>query len=702
MVLRKGAVMAMDRKNTIMIVDDEEMIKTRLRDVLSAEFDVVLASNGKEALELLADRKKDIALIVLDLIMPVMDGFSFMDEFRTHQEYANIPVIVATSNEDEYSEKRCLEAGVWDFVMKPYNPVLLQFRIKNALEKSRMIIAERDVVTGLYTKFKFYNEVRQMLDELGESQKFAFVRFDIDRFKMINNFYGIREGDKVLISIAKELERIARAFDNFLYGRIENDIFAVCMPYKEENIELLAKALQINVRKLNKDYNIKVSCGVYVINDYSIDVSEMYDRANLAAKNCKGKFDENVAYYDESLIENMRQEQYIINEVNKALDEEQFQVYLQPKVNLVTDRSYGAEALVRWKHPERGMISPGEFIPIYERNGIIGRLDQYMWRHVCMLLRKWLDEGKNPNPISVNVSRVNIYNPHLVDILKNLVTEFRIPTHLLNLELTESAFMEDQDMVMQTMSKLHKLGFKIMMDDFGSGYSSLNVLKDMEIDYLKVDMKFLQQDTEFNGKGEKVLTSVIRMAKWLHLPSIVEGVETIEQVDFLKCIGCEYAQGFFYARPMPVEDYEEFIAREEEMEAKNVKDENAIIVGELWNTRSNVSIFYDMLEVPIAIYEYRKDKLELLRANSKYENEIAFEKDIGELEHNRRMAAERDMLKDAFAKIAAGDFCEPMEYEVSDDVWYRITVKLIGRRSDVMIMMATFCDISEYKQQLFK
>ena len=687
----------MDRKNTIMLVDDEEVAKARLKDVLSEEFDVVCAANGKEALDLLAEHKKDIAVIVLDLIMPVMDGFSFMEEFRTHQEYANIPVIVATSNEDEYSEQRCLEAGVWDFVMKPYNPVLLQFRIKNAIEKSRMIIAERDIVTGLYTKFKLYNEVRLMLNEAGEDEKFAFVRFDIDRFKMINNFYGIKEGDKVLQSIARELERVSKAFEKFLYGRIENDIFAVCMPYKEENIELLSKALQINVRKLNKDYNIKVSCGVYVISDYSMDVSEMYDRAFLAAKNCKGNFADNISYYDESMIENMRQEQYIINEVNKALEEEQFKVYLQPKINLVTARSYGAEALVRWKHPERGMISPGEFIPIYERNGIIGRLDQYMWRHVCMLLRKWIDEGKNPNPISVNVSRVNIYNPHLVDIFKNLVTEFKIPTHLLNLELTESAFMEDQDMVMQTMSKLHKLGFKIMMDDFGSGYSSLNVLKDMEIDYLKVDMKFLQQDNEFNGKGEKVLTSVIRMAKWLHLPSIVEGVETLEQVDFLKCIGCEYAQGYYYAKPMPVEEYEEFIAREEEMEAKNSSDENSVIVGELWNTRSNVSLFYDMLEVPIAIYEYRKDRLELLRANNKYDNEISFDKDTDADEYDRRVDAERSMLKEAFAKIAAGDFCEPMEYEVTEDVWYRVTVKLIGRRSDVMIMMATFNDISDYK-----
>ena len=683
-------------KNTILIVDDEEIIKKKLREAISGEFDVLEASDGKEALEVLGANLDKIAVVVLDLIMPVMDGFQFMDEFRQHQEYDHIPVIVTTSNEDWHSEQKCLESGVWDFVMKPYNPVLLHVRIRNAIEKSRMIMAERDAVTGLYTKLKFYQSVRKLLSEV-EGETFAFLRFDIDRFKMINNFYGIKEGDKVLKSIAAELRKVSSVFENFVYGRLENDVFAVCMPYKEENIELLMNAVQINMKKVNKDYNIKVSCGVYVIDDYSMDVSEMYDRAFLAAKNCKGKFVRNISYYEDSMIENMRQEQFIINEVNRALDEEQFEVYLQPKINLVTDRSYGAEALVRWKHPIKGMISPGEFVPIYERNGIIGRLDEYMWRHVCRLLRKWLDEGKTPNPISVNVSRVNIYNPHLVEIFKKLITEFQIPAGLLNLELTESAFMEDQDLVMNTMSRLHQLGFKIMMDDFGSGYSSLNVLKDMEVDYLKVDMKFLQQSQEFNGKGEKVLATVIRMAKWLHLPSIVEGVETVEQVDFLKCIGCEYAQGYYYAKPMPVEEYERFVAGEEEMEFKSGTNENSSIVDELWNTRSNVSLFFDMLDIPIAIYEYRKDKLELLRSNKRYDNDIVFDKDISEEEHNRRIKAEQELLSMRFAKLVKGDFCEPTEYELMDDIWYRLTIKIIGKRADTMIMMVTFYEISEYK-----
>ena len=677
-------MMKKEIKNTILIVDDEVIVKKSLEEVLKDEYSILQAENGEVALNMLAIHAEKIVAIVLDMVMPVMDGLTFLEHFRNYQEYNNIPVIVATSNDDEGVEQKCLEYGVWDFVMKPYNPFLLQFRIKNVIDKSRMLMSERDPVTGLYTKLKFYQKVRHMLAEV-VGEKFAFVRIDIDRFKMINNFYGIQEGDKVLMSIAKELIKISAVFDYFVYARLENDVFACCLPYKEENIEILANDLQLNLKKVNKDYNIKVSCGVYVINDYNMDVSEMYDRAYLAAKSCKGKFVQNIAYYDESMIEDMRQEQFVINAVNKAIEEEQFVVYLQPKINLITGKPYGAEALVRWMHPKRGMIAPAEFIPVYERNGIIGRLDQYMWRKVCALLRKWIDEGKEPDPISVNVSRVNIYNPHLVEILNKIIIEYRIPPQLLNLEITESAFMEDQSLVMRTVKRLHDLGFKIMMDDFGSGYSSLNVLKDMDVDYLKIDMKFLQEEKAFNGKGEKVLTSVVRMAKWLQLPSIVEGVETEEQVDFLKCIGCEYAQGFYYAKPMSVVDYEMYIAREQKKEEKVSRNENSDMINELWNTRSSVSVLFDALDVPISVYEYRNDKIELLRSNELYEKYI----NIANEELMKQEAAE---LRKIFKSTVIGNL--GYEHEISRNLKrYHVLAKILGQRENTWIIMVTYLEI---------
>lgn len=268
-----------------------------------------------------------------------------------------------------------------------------------------------------------------------------------------------------------------------------------------------------------------------------------------------------------------------------------------------------------------------------------------------------------------------------------MITEYRIPPHLLNLEITESAFMEDQALVMKTMKRLHNLGFKIMMDDFGSGYSSLNVLKDMDVDYLKIDMKFLQQDDVFNGKGEKVLTSVVRMAKWLHLPSIVEGVETEEQVDFLKCIGCEYAQGFYYAKPMPVVDYEMYIARERKKEDQTSMNENASMISELWNTRSSVSMLFEALDVPVAIYEYRNDKMELLRSNSLYERYI-------NVEDAQLQKKEKAELKKVFSKLSIGNYDFNVEIDRKNNKRYRLSAKILGKRTNTLVIMVTFMDIS--------
>ncbi len=686
----------MYKRNTVLVIDDEEIIKSMLINVIVNEYEVIGASNGKEAFKLLKERHEEIAAIVLDLIMPVMDGIAFLEEFNKHEEYQEIPVIVATSNEEEEKEKRCLELGVWDFVIKPYNPTLLLFRLKNVIEKSRMIIHDHDMVTGIYTKMKFYQEVRQMLLNV-KGEKFAFVRFDIDRFKMINNFYGTQEGDKVLKSVAGEMRKVAKKTEHFVYGRLENDVFACCLPYDEERVESIANQLEVNLKKVNEDYNIKVSCGVYIIDDYSMDVSEMYDRAFLAAKECKGKFISNIAYYDESMIEGMRYEQYIINEVNKALEEEQFVVYLQPKVNLVNDMPCGAEALVRWNHPTRGMLTPNEFIPIYERNGIIGKLDHYMWEHVCKLLRKWIDEGKKPEPISVNVSRVNLYNPQLIHILTDMVKKYDVPPELLYLELTESAFVEDHELITKTMEKLHKMGFKIMMDDFGSGYSSLNILKDMELDFLKVDMKFLQ-GKEFNGRGEKILTSIIRMSKWMKIPAIVEGVETIEQIDFLKCIGCDYAQGFYYAKPMPVREYEAYVERTNRSASPIPTEENFYLVNELWNTRSKISRFFDLIHVPIAVFEYHNKKFDLLRANAEFDRLFGVDGGNDAYIEEKLMTA-KQMLLNEFSKVKVNHTMEDIEIAWTNNTWYRARFQVIANRGKTLLIMVTFLDITTYKPQ---
>ena len=281
----------------------------------------------------------------------------------------------------------------------------------------------------------------------------------------------------------------------------------------------------------------------------------MYDRANLAAKHCKGNYIRNYAFYTRQMSQEIEKEQRIVNSMKSALENHEFVVYYQPKYGLSDNQIAGAEALVRWKHPERGMISPGEFIPVFERNGFITKLDYYVWEQTCIQLRRWLDEGKQPLPISVNLSRISLYNKEVVEVICDLVDKYQIPRSLFQVELTESAYNTNPKAVQEMMQRLREEGFYILMDDFGSGYSSLNVLKDIVVDVLKMDMKFFSGDDK-EGRGENIMAAVIRMAKWLNMPVVAEGVERIEQVEFLRSIGCEYVQGYYFAKPMPVEEYE--------------------------------------------------------------------------------------------------------------------------------------------------
>ena len=644
-----------------------------------------------------------ISAIVLDLIMPEMDGYQFLERYQNYQEYRNIPVIVATADSDEETEKRCLELGVWDFVMKPYNPKIIGFRIENAIERGRLHAVEHDPLTGLYNRNKFFEVTRKMISEHPD-ETFVFLRFDIDRFKMINSFYGITEGDKLLKYIAKGLKKFVHLFEYCTYGRMSADVFCLCQPYKEERVQEFIENATNYLKTFNASYYIEPSLGVYIVEDNRLDVPVMYDRANLAAKKCKGKYMQYVAYYDNALSDQLVKEQIIINEMDKALKSEEFVVYLQPKYSLKTNQPYGAEALVRWNHPQKGMISPGEFIPVFERNGFIGKLDYYVWEKVCQLLRKWIDEGQNPAPISVNVSRVNIYNPQLVETIDSLVKKYQLPPRLLNLELTESAFTENQELIKKTMNRFRKMGFVVMMDDFGSGYSSLNVLKDIEMDILKIDMKFLPEKVS-NGRSEKILTSIVRMAKWLEVPVIVEGVENQEQDGFLRSINVDYIQGYLYARPMPIEEYEALLEQKTMIYMEN-KEKNEVynLLNGLWKTDSQVNELFEKIIQPVAIFEYNNGNIDLLRTNPEYLKCMDYEE--GAIGNNAIFryvdVGEKETLFETFENTvhtSETSECEYMRFDRNGQVgWMHIKVQLIAKTQNSCILLGLFTDITESKK----
>ena len=327
-----------------------------------------------------------------------------------------------------------------------------------------------------------------------------------------------------------------------------------------------------------------------------------------------------------------------------------------------------------------------------------------MWEKVCRLLRRWIDEGQNPAPVSVNVSRVNIYDPQLVDKIEGLVEKYHIPPRLLNLELTESAFIENQEVIKETISRFRKKGFVILMDDFGSGYSSLNVLKDIEMDILKIDMKFLP-DKVSDGRSEKILTSIVRMAKWLEVPVIMEGVETEEQDAFLRSINVDYIQGYYYARPMPVEEYEELIRHKTQKEIEKKENEVFNMLNGLWSSDSQVNELFEKLIQPVAVFEYDHGNVDLLRTNPEYNKCMNHFAGMESLEHNVFRYVDDSEKSTLFAAIentvntSETSECDYMRFDSKGNAgWMHIKIQLIDRTQNAYVLLGLFTDITESKK----
>ena len=542
-------------RKTILIVDDNRLNIRTLSDILVGEYDIISASNGKEGLELLREKRKDIVLVILDIIMPVMDGIEFLKEYVKDDNIKNLPVIVVT-NSDADMEKECLSYGVWDFISRSVQPDVLRFRVFNAIKRSRQYVQDFDELTGIYRRKRFYSATRELMDN-NPNRKFAFIKLDIDRFKMINSFYGTDEGDRLLRFVARKIHSILGKRDDCTYGRVHDDIFAFCVPIDIDIESFIMNDLINSIDTYKASYYIKVSIGIYMISDNTCNVTTMYDLASLAVNECKGQYSKSYAYYNDSMRTSIVKEQKIINQMHSALENDEFKVFLQPKYDVNTKKPYGAEALVRWIKPDGTIIYPNDFIPVFESNGFIIQVDYYVWEQVCRHIRESLDAGIDVAPISVNISRVNLYNPDFLESLVLLVEKYRISPKLLNLEFTESVFVDEVKLISDTIKYLHKCGFKIMMDDFGSGYSSLNVLKDMDFDIVKIDMKFVSEGG--NEKGKIILKSIVDMAKMLGMKTIAEGVETDEQVDMFTKLSADYIQGYYFAKPMPISVYNDYV-----------------------------------------------------------------------------------------------------------------------------------------------
>ncbi|MCI8371591.1 MAG: GGDEF domain-containing protein [Lachnospiraceae bacterium] len=411
-----------------------------------------------------------------------------------------------------------------------------------------------DGLTGIYNSEKFYQEVSRLVTEYPE-QEFAIIQLDFDRFKVVNDLFGTEVGDAILRYVGRILGNVES--QKLCYGRVIADVFALCLPYqKEEEIIELIQNIDQQIREYPIDCRLVPAFGVYKVIDRSMPVSIMLDHAKLACHSVKGNIINNYAFYAEELREQVMQEVEIEKDMERALAERQFQLYLQPKYDISTGQIIGAEALCRWEHPEKGLLPPTLFIPLFERNGFIVKLDCYMWEETCRIIREWLDQGQEVKPISLNVSRMHAYNHLFEEEILNLVEKYQIPPRLLELELTESAYLTEKEGMYNAMVRLKEKGLLFSVDDFGTGYSSLNMLKNIPVDIVKLDREFLNEVTS-STKGRAIIRNMIAMANELNIRVIAEGVESVDQAAFLLEMGCELAQGYYYSRPLSVSDFEQ-------------------------------------------------------------------------------------------------------------------------------------------------
>ena len=427
-------------------------------------------------------------------------------------------------------------------------------------------VPEHDELTGLYNAQHLYSIIEETMVEA--KKLYCVIYMDIRNFKITNDIFGMKFGDKVLVEIAKWLSDTF-IDDDIGCGRLNGDTFGIFMPYSKFNADVFTEGLSnFEVTYNGTPHQVIIHAGVYVIADPKMDAAAMFDRAHMALSTILNNYKTSVQIYDESLRCSLLEEQLLISGLQTALAENQIHPYLQPIMD-VNGTIVGAEALARWDHPELGYLPPAKFIPAFEKNGSISEVDRHIWEEACRILNTW--KQKYPHLfISINISSKDFYFMDVVNEIKYLVDKYEIKASQLRIEITETAMMANPDERIEIFETFRKAGFVVEMDDFGSGFSSLNMLKDVPVDVLKLDMNFLS--TEENSKAVVIMKNVITMSNELNITSLTEGVETENQFEKLVSMGCSLFQGFLFAKPMPLNEFEEFL--KQKTKSTIVKREN--------------------------------------------------------------------------------------------------------------------------------
>ncbi|WP_408070547.1 EAL domain-containing protein [Butyrivibrio sp. JL13D10] len=557
-------------RRTILIVEDEPINRKMLDNIVKDSYDVIYADDGVRTIDTIRENSDIISLVLLDLMMPDMDGYEVLEFMQNDKILRQIPVIVCTSEID--SEVRCFKLGAVDFISKPFShPMVIRARIDRAIElrEGRGLIqsTQNDALTGLLTH-DFFMEYSHFRDLHYQNSGMDALIFNVNRFHLINELQGRRAGDDVLIKIADSVKQIAKQKGG-IAGRGGADEFLLYIPGGSDYDQML-KDIGEGLEYILNNSRVYLRMGIYRNVNMDIPVEQRFDKARVACNSIRGNYNIQLAFYDEEMHDKEALNERLINDMENGIKDGQFVIFYQPKYSIRGDRDslYGAEALVRWEHPELGLLRPDKFVPLFEDNGLIHKLDHYVWDEVSKQVGEWMVKYDFKVPVSVNVSRVDIGAPNLEEEIFTTVQNNWISPGMLNLEITESAYTENSDQIIRVVNGLRDRGFAIEMDDFGTGYSSLNMITSLPIDILKLDMQFVKNIHDGN-KDMKMVELMIDIARSLKVKVVAEGVETKEQYDLLKNAGCDIIQGFYFSMPCPASEFEKLIEKEnEELEAE--------------------------------------------------------------------------------------------------------------------------------------
>ena len=538
--------------------------------------------------------------------------------------------------------------------------------------------SQRDTLTNLRREKEFFENAHKLLASR-ELHGWCFIALDIEQFKFFNDWNGREAGDYVLAKIGSFLAK--RETENgWLAGYLGQDDFCILMPYSESEVQNLYAAVSSIIMETGVSLSFTPLLGVCMVEGES-DVLDLLDRGKLAVAAAKGDFKHRIRYFSRELYQQTDAEYRLLTEFQKALANGEIFFMLQPQCRLSTGQIVGAEALARWRKPSGRIAQPYEFVPVLEKFNFVTDLDRYLWEEVCIYIRKWMDEGHTPVPISVNVSRQDVYTLDVPQYFEGLVDTYNLPASAIKVEITESAYVDDSNKVNETAKRLREKGFTVLIDDFGSGYSSLNMLDSMSVDVVKLDMDFLRINHDDRRKSVRILESTVSMAKSLGLAVITEGVEDAEKANFLRSIGCRYVQGYHFYRPMSCDDFERLASNELLIDRSGfrAKPNDEFRMREFLDQNVYSDSMLNNILGPVGIYAWSDEQVDVLRFNEQFYEELGVSNLEEYLTNNQNYVDERDVPRYyAMLRKALDDEMNG----VTDVIRYR---KLDGSPLDLLI-----------------